>query len=61
MGKSEEEIEQIAGATLEGHQRAIMGNMTVEVRLILVSFIIVVASVRQWDLVWIVLFHANPL
>ena len=31
MGKSDHEIQQIATETLEGHQRAIMGNMTVEV------------------------------
>ena len=31
MGKSEKEIEEIAMETLEGHQRAIMGQMTVEV------------------------------
>jgi flotillin len=31
LGKSEEEIRKIARETLEGHQRAIMGNMTVEV------------------------------
>ena len=31
MGKSENEIRHIAMETLEGHQRAIMGNMTVEV------------------------------
>jgi len=30
MGKSEQEIMHIAMETLEGHQRAIMGNMTVE-------------------------------
>ncbi|ELT93410.1 hypothetical protein CAPTEDRAFT_164615 [Capitella teleta] len=30
MGKSEGTIQSIAGETLEGHQRAIMGNMTVE-------------------------------
>jgi len=30
MGKHEEEIRTIATETLEGHQRAIMGNMTVE-------------------------------
>ncbi|XP_074654287.1 flotillin-1-like isoform X1 [Tubulanus polymorphus] len=30
LGKSERQIEQIAQETLEGHQRAIMGNMTVE-------------------------------
>jgi len=31
LGKSEEDIRRIALETLEGHQRAIMGNMTVEV------------------------------
>lgn len=31
MGKCEQEIHMIATETLEGHQRAIMGNMTVEV------------------------------
>ncbi|CDS36660.1 flotillin 1 [Echinococcus multilocularis] len=30
LGKSEREIQEIARETLEGHQRAIMGNMTVE-------------------------------
>jgi len=30
MGKSESEIQKIAKETLEGHQRAIMGNMSVE-------------------------------
>lgn len=30
LGKSEHEIEQIALVTLEGHQRAMMGSMTVE-------------------------------
>lgn len=32
LGKSEEQITQVALETLEGHQRAIMGSMTVEVR-----------------------------
>lgn len=31
LGKSEREIRTVAQETLEGHQRAIMGNMTVEV------------------------------
>ena len=31
LGKSEEEIKHVALETLEGHQRAIMGSMTVEV------------------------------
>ena len=31
LGKSEEQIQQVALETLEGHQRAIMGSMTVEV------------------------------
>lgn len=30
LGKSEDEIMSIARETLEGHQRAIMGTMTVE-------------------------------
>ena len=30
LGKTDEEITQVALETLEGHQRAIMGNMTVE-------------------------------
>lgn len=30
LGKSEQEIQNIALETLEGHQRAIMGSMTVE-------------------------------
>jgi flotillin len=32
LGKSESEIQSIALHTLEGHQRAIMGSMTVEVK-----------------------------
>lgn len=31
LGKTEKDIQRIAQETLEGHQRAIMGNMTVEV------------------------------
>jgi len=31
LGKQETEIQHIALVTLEGHQRAIMGSMTVEV------------------------------
>ena len=31
MGKPERQIQEIAKETLEGHQRAIMGTMTVEV------------------------------
>ena len=31
LGKSEEDVREIATETLEGHQRAIMGNITVEV------------------------------
>lgn len=30
LGKNEDEIRDVALATLEGHQRAIMGTMTVE-------------------------------
>lgn len=32
LGKTEDEIQKIALVTLEGHQRAIMGSMSVEVR-----------------------------
>ena len=35
LGKPESEIRSIARETLEGHQRAMMGNMTVEVGLLL--------------------------
>lgn len=35
LGKSENEIRKVAQETLEGHQRAIMGNMTVEVTCLL--------------------------
>lgn len=31
LGKDEHDIRKVAQETLEGHQRAIMGNMTVEV------------------------------
>lgn len=31
LGKTEEEMKSIAKETLEGHQRAMMGTMTVEV------------------------------
>lgn len=31
LGKTNHDIERVALETLEGHQRAIMGNMTVEV------------------------------
>ena len=31
LGKTERDIQTVAKETLEGHQRAIMGNMTVEV------------------------------
>lgn len=34
LGKSESEVRKVAQETLEGHQRAIMGNMTVEVMLL---------------------------
>ena len=34
LSKTEEQIQQVALETLEGHQRAIMGSMTVEVRLV---------------------------
>lgn len=32
LGKTEEEIRRVALETLEGHQRAIIGSMTVEVK-----------------------------
>jgi len=35
LGKKEHEIQHIALVTLEGHQRAIMGSMTVEVSMLL--------------------------
>lgn len=35
LGKRETEIQNIALHTLEGHQRAIMGSMTVEVKMLL--------------------------
>lgn len=35
LGKKESEIQNIALVTLEGHQRAIMGSMTVEVGFVL--------------------------
>lgn len=41
LGKSEEEIRHVALETLEGHQRAIMGTMTVEVSIGARSFEIV--------------------
>lgn len=34
LGKNDTEIRKVAQETLEGHQRAIMGNMTVEVHII---------------------------
>lgn len=40
LSKTEEQIQQVALETLEGHQRAIMGSMTVEVsqiRIVLLS------------------------
>lgn len=40
LGKSEDEIHNIALVTLEGHQRAIMGSMTVEVSTYLYNSII---------------------
>ena len=39
LSKNEEQIQQVALETLEGHQRAIMGSMTVEVSHILKSSI----------------------
>lgn len=38
LGKEEGEIQNIALVTLEGHQRAIMGSMTVEVCLKILNF-----------------------
>ena len=38
LGKSENDIRRIAQETLEGHQRAIMGNMTVEVCRCIIGF-----------------------
>ena len=32
LGKAEQEIRRVALETLEGHQRAIMGSMTIEVK-----------------------------
>ena len=37
MGMTEREVRRIATETLEGHQRAIMGNMTVEVATICIA------------------------
>lgn len=39
LGKTEAEIQNVALETLEGHQRAIMGCMTVEVGLIIILFL----------------------
>ena len=41
LGKSENDIRRIAQETLEGHQRAIMGNMTVEVALSLAVMLLI--------------------
>ena len=38
LGKTEDEIHNIALVTLEGHQRAIMGSMTVEVLIIALQY-----------------------
>lgn len=38
LGKSDSEIQHIALVTLEGHQRAIMGSMTVEVSSYFIGF-----------------------
>ena len=43
LGKREEDIRRIALETLEGHQRAIMGNMTVEVMYMLLRYLYI-----QW-------------
>ena len=44
LGKPENEIRRVALETLEGHQRAIMGSMTVEVSAILLISIIVIGT-----------------
>jgi len=40
LGKPDSEIRSIARETLEGHQRAMMGNMTVEVCVVLCVYVI---------------------
>lgn len=49
LGKSEEHIRQIALETLEGHQRAIMGNMTVEVRCQAVWILLSINIFKTWQ------------
>ena len=44
LSKNEEQIQQVALETLEGHQRAIMGSMTVEVSHFLKSSIFLTTS-----------------
>ena len=48
LGKKEVDIRRIAQETLEGHQRAMMGNMTVEVEtaLLFSSYTIVIYKVQ---------------
>ena len=38
LGKAEQEIRRVALETLEGHQRAIMGSMTIEVKYSICNF-----------------------
>jgi len=47
LGKSEADIHKIALETLEGHQRAIMGNMTVEVKNVLYYCLLPLYTVRK--------------
>ena len=46
LSKNEEQIQQVALETLEGHQRAIMGSMTVEVS----HFFANIESCQNWKL-----------
>lgn len=68
LGKKQEKIQRIALETLEGHQRAIMGNMTVEVALHLFSFHFDVMCVNitafRWEILvfpFVSLFGRNVL
>ena len=57
LGKSENEIRKVAQETLEGHQRAIMGNMTVEVtKLRILTFTTVWANSADDKLMILFLF-----
>ena len=51
LGKSENDIRRIAQETLEGHQRAIMGNMTVEVSHVISSWYVSLLQIRS-DTYW---------